>query len=194
MEKNLRVIAFLGSPRIGGNTDILLEEFLKGVKNKGGVVEKIILNKLKISPCQNCSKCFKDGNCVIEDDMQLLYPKITSAERMVIASPIFFMGVSAQTKIMIDRCQALWARKYILKNKVSETCFSRKGFFISVCAINKKEIFEGAILTIKSFFRVIEVEYFGNLLFSGIDEKGAIKNHPTALRDSFTAGEKFLND
>jgi multimeric flavodoxin WrbA len=188
MEKKLKLVAFLGSPRIGGNTDILLDKFLEGFKGEG---EKIILNKLKISPCQNCESCFKDGNCIIRDDMQEIYPKIVSADRIIIASPIFFMGLSAQTKLMIDRCQALWARKYILKNQVGKSNYQRKGIFISVGGRDKKNIFEGAIITIKAFFSVIEVEYAGELLFFGVDKKGIIKENSLALKEATILGEKF---
>ncbi len=191
MENLSRIFAFLGSPRLGGNTDILLNKVIEGIKvgrKNFEIVQKIILNTLKITPCQHCDGCKKEGNCVIEDDMQLLYPKIISADKIIIASPIFFMGLSAQTKAFIDRCQALWVRKYILGN------FSlplRKGLFLAVGGMNKPNVFEGAKITVKIFFKVINVDYTEELLFYGIDEKGAIKNHASAEKDAFLLGQRF---
>lgn len=190
MKDKLIAVAFLGSPRIGGNTDILLDKVIEGMKDKVNI-EKIVLNELKISPCQHCDGCLKDGNCVIQDDMQLIYPKIISANVIIIASPIFFIGLSAQTKAMIDRCQAIWARKYILKRKISDTN-ERYGFFISCGGMNKPDIFDGALLTIKAFFRVIDVKYKGELLFYNVDKKGEIVNHPTALHDALDIGKKII--
>lgn len=186
MENLSKIVAFLGSPRLDGNTDILLNKVIEGIKDKE--VEKIILNKLKITPCQHCDGCKKEGKCVVEDDMQLLYPKIIGADKIIIASPIFFMGLSAQTKALIDRCQVLWVRKYILGNFSSPL---RKGLFLAVGGVNKPNIFEGAKITVKIFFKVINVDYTDELLFSGVDKKGAIKNHPTAEKDAFLLGQRF---
>jgi multimeric flavodoxin WrbA len=186
----LKVLGIMGSPRIKGNTDLLLEEALKGAKSQGAEVEKIVVDKLKIAPCKEYLGCFKDGNCVIRDDMDDIYPKLLGADVVIIASPMFFYGVSSQAKALIDRCQALWARKHILKQSLPNS--GRKGAFIAVGATKGKRLFEGAILTVKYFFEAIGVEYADELLIRGVDARGEIKEHPIALSDAFELGKRVI--
>ena len=180
----------MGSPRIKGNTDLLLEEALKGAKSQGAEVEKIVVDKLEIAPCKEYLGCFKDGNCVIRDDMDEIYPKLLGADVVIIASPMFFYGVSSQTKALIDRCQALWARKHILKQSLPNG--GRKGAFIAVGATKGKRLFEGAILTVKYFFEAIGAEYADELLIRGVDARGEIKEHPIALSDAYELGKRVV--
>ena len=186
----MKVLGIMGSPRIKGNTDLLLEEALKGAKSQGAEVEKIVVDKLKIAPCKEYLGCFKDGNCVIRDDMDDIYPKLLGADVVIIASPMFFYGVSSQAKALIDRCQALWARKHILKQSLPNS--GRKGAFIAVGATKGKRLFEGAILTVKYFFEAIGVEYADELLIRGVDARGEIKEHPIALSDAFELGKRVI--
>ncbi len=186
----MKVLGIMGSPRIKGNTDLLLEEALKGAKSQGAEVEKIVVDKLKIAPCKEYLGCFKDGNCVIRDDMDDIYPKLLGADVVMIASPMFFYGVSSQAKALIDRCQALWARKHILKQSLPNG--GRKGAFIAVGATKGKRLFEGAILTVKYFFEAIGVEYADELLIRGVDARGEIKEHPIALSDAFELGKRVV--
>ena len=111
----MKIVAFQGSPRLGGNTDILLEETLKPVKEAGHEIVMFKLNYMRIKPCQDCGSCDKTGKCIIEDDMEQIYQAILEADRIILASPIFFFALSAQTKAMIDRCQAFWCEKYLMK-------------------------------------------------------------------------------
>jgi len=94
---------------------------------------------------------------------------------------------------MIDRCQALWARKYVLKKSpVKEKgTTKRKGWFLSVAGSRGAKVFEGAILTVRYFFDALNVEYTGELTFRRIDAQGAIKKHPTALKEVFRAGQRL---
>jgi hypothetical protein len=187
----LKVLGLAGSPRRGGNTDLLLAEVLKGAQSQGAKVKTIVLNKLKMTPCQHCDACFEAGVCRFNDDMQTVYKELEKADRIVLASPVHFMGVSAQAKIMIDRCQALWARKYILKIPPLGDRRPRKGLFIAVGGMKLAHLFEPSLATVRALFKVIDVDYAGELLFPGVDEKGAIKDHPTALKDAFAAGQKL---
>jgi len=187
----MRVLGIMGSPRIKGNTDLLLDEALKGTKSLGAEVEKIIVDKLKIAPCREYYGCLRDGDCVIRDDMDDIYPKLLTADTIIIASPIFFYGLTGQLKALIDRCQALWARKYILKQSLSDS--TRKGAFIAVGATRGKQLFDGSILTVKYFFQTIGVKYVDEVLVRGVDKKGEIKEHPTALSDAFELGKRLIS-
>ena len=189
----MEVLGIAGSPRRGGNTDLLLQEVMAGAASRGARTETIILADLSIAPCRHCDGCIKTGKCVIEDDMQLIHQKLRGLERLVLASPVFFMGVTAQTKTMIDRCQALWVLKYVLKLPVSLNAGrERKGLFVSVGGTGFKNLFQPSLATVKAFFNTLDIAYAGELLFSRIDEKGAITQHPTALQEAFLAGQKLV--
>ena len=191
----MKVLGIAGSPRRGGNTDLLLAEVLKGAASRGAEVKTIILNDLKIAPCQHCDACLEAGRCRVGDDMQMVYRGLEEADRIVLASPVHFMGVTAQMKAMIDRCQALWARKYILKlSPLGSEPGKKKGFFISVGGRNLVNLFEPTLATVKVFFKVLDIAYAGELLFPGVDERGAIAKHPDALRRAFLAGQKLVED
>lgn len=191
-----KVLGISGSPRRNGNTELLLKELLNGAEASGLEVELVILGELSISPCTSCDSCQKDGQCVINDDMQLMYGKLLEADYVVFASPVYFKGVSAQMKALIDRCQALWSRKYILKQKlVSPDRAGRKGYFISTAGSKGgNNIFSGAIMTIRSIFHVLDIEYKGELLFEGMEKKGDITNHPNVLQTAFEVGMSLGGD
>ena len=185
----MRILGIMGSPRIKGNTDLLLDEALKGARSHGAYVEKIIVDELEIAPCHENYGCIEDGNCVIRDDMDSIYPKLLEADVVIVASPIFFYGLTSQVKALIDRCQALWARKYVLKQNPPD--IGRKGAFIAVGATKGKKLFDGSILTVKYFFEAINVEYGEELLISGVDKQGEIIDHPTALTEAFKLGGRI---
>jgi multimeric flavodoxin WrbA len=189
----LKVLGIFGSPRRGGNTDILLEEALKGVEKERGEVERLHLTDFTITPCKECHGCDETGQCVIRDDMQKIYPKLLEADVIILASPIFFYGITAWAKALVDRCQAFWARKYLLKEpSLGNEGKKRKGFLISVAATKGQKVFDGAILTSKYFFDVLNAEYVGELVFRGIDAKGDILKYPEAIRQAFEAGRRLV--
>jgi multimeric flavodoxin WrbA len=189
----MKVLGIMGSPRRQSNTEILLDKALEGAKEAGAEVEKVLVSKLKISPCLEIYACLKDGNCAIKDDMRLLYEKLLEADHIIFASPIFFYGITSQAKAIIDRCQALWVRKHVL-GMGKEDKRVRMGVFISVGATRGKKLFDGAVLTVKYFFDAIGVKYSGDLLVRGIDNKGQIREHPTALEDAFRLGQELVRE
>ena len=190
----MRVLGIAGSPRRGGNTDILLKEVLKGAASRGAEVKTIILSRLKIAPCQHCDACLETGRCKVKDDMQMVYDELERADRIVLASPVHFMGVTAQAKAMIDRCQALWARKYRLKIPPLGNKRERKGLFISVGGTKLAKLFQPALATVKSLFKVLDIAYAGELVFPGVDEKGAIKEYSDALKQAFLVGQRLVEN
>jgi len=189
----MKVLGIFGSPRRGGNTDILLEEALRGADEGGAEVDRIYVTEYSITPCKECHGCDQTGQCVILDDMGKIYPKLLEADLIILASPIFFYGVTAWAKALIDRSQAFWARKYLLKDpSLGKDGKKRKGLFISVGATKGQRVFEGAILTTKYFFDVLNAEYAGELLFKGIEARDDILKHPEALRQAFEAGKRLV--
>ncbi|MBS3918533.1 MAG: flavodoxin family protein [Deltaproteobacteria bacterium] len=191
----MKVLGIFGSPRRGGNTEVLLEEVLKGAEREGAKTDRIYLTDYAITPCKECHGCDQTGQCVILDDMEKIYPKLLESDIIFLASPIFFYGVTAWAKALIDRSQALWAKKYLLKDpSLGKEGRKRKGFFISVGATKGQKVFEGAILTAKYFFDTFNAEYAGELLFRGVDGKGDILKHPEALQQAFEVGRKLVKE
>ncbi len=195
MAETVKVLGLFGSPRRGGNTEILLEEALKGAEKEGAKIERLYLSDFTLTPCKECHGCDRTGNCVILDDMQKIYPILQEADVVILASPIFFYGVTAWSKALIDRSQAFWARKYLLKDpSLGKEGKRRKGFFISVGATKGPRVFDGAVLTVKYFFDVLNAEYVGDLVFRGVEGKGDILKQPEVLQQAFEAGRRLVSD
>jgi multimeric flavodoxin WrbA len=188
----VKVLGISSSPRSDGNTDLLLGELLKGAASKGAATEVVYLRKLKFATCNHGDSCLKTGACNVKDDMQSIYIKLAEADVIVLASPVHFAGMTAPLKAMIDRCQCLWARKYVLKVPPLTPGKPRKGFFISIGGTHIKNMFESSLIVVKTFFHVIDVEYAGELTVSGVDEKGSILQYPDALQQAYRWGEKLV--
>lgn len=191
--EGVKVIAFLGSPRVNGNTEILLNGALKGIREAGHEVQIFKLNLMNIKPCQDCGGCDETGVCVINDDMDEIYDAIRKADRIILSSPIFFFGLSAQTKTMIDRCQAFWCEKYLLKKPLPEGPYGRKGLLLLVGGMKKEEGFHCSETTAKAFFRAISVPRHDALSLLGVNAKGEILDHPAALKKAAKAGGKLVS-
>ena len=188
----MKVIGISGSPRRGGNTETLLREMLRGAEEADAETRLFILPRMDIAPCLHCDGCAAEGVCVVKDDMGLIYPEIKSLDALVLASPIYFYGVTAQAKAMIDRCQAFWNRKYVLKRRIAAK--KRKGIFISTGGTKFPDLFEHATATVKNLFLTIDVTYWAELLFPGVDRKGEIKEHPSALKDAYLLGKRLVEE
>jgi multimeric flavodoxin WrbA len=189
----VRVVAFLGSPRKDGNTSLLLAEALRGVEESGHPVRTFNLAHLKIRPCLNCGGCDETGACVIVDDeMHQVYAAIREATRIVLASPIFFAGLTAQTKAMVDRCQAFWCEKYLLNRPIPAGPEGRKGLFLTVGGMKTGKGIECSGASATAFFRTISVPEHATLGYRPIDAKGVIREHPTALAEACEAGRELV--
>jgi len=192
MAMRLKVLGLAGSPRRHGNTELLLDQVLAGAASKGALIEKVVLSTLTMGPCDECEACYETGRCIVQDDYQLLYPKLIKAERVVLAAPIFFMGLPAQAKAFIDRCQCFWARKYVLEDPLppTDTGAQRQGYLVSTAG-GPKTSFQCAARSMKAFLDALDGTYGGELTFRGVDEKAAILNHPSALEEALALGKKL---
>jgi multimeric flavodoxin WrbA len=183
------IVAVYGSPRRKGNTALLLKQAVLGARDAGATVDELVLRDLKISPCLEIYACKSEGECAIKDDFQMLRDKFLAAKGLMIASPIFFYSVSAHTKIMMDRFQSLWVRKYWIDEMPYEKRnFKRKGLFISVGATRGKKLFEGVELTMRYFFDTLDMALWRTLFYRGIDLEGDINTHPEYLKEAYDAG------
>ena len=190
----VKILAVYGSPRRGGNTASLLNEAVRGASECGALVEKVILQDLKMSPCLEIYGCKETGRCVIQDDFQKLYDQLTECRGMMLASPIFFYTVSAHTKIMMDRCQSLWVKKYWLeKTPFGTGKYTRKGLFISVGATKGKKLFDGTLLSMKYFFDVLDMELWRSLLYRGLDFQGDVLKKQEYLEEAYLTGKELFH-
>jgi len=180
----MKILIVLGSPRKNGNSEtvarIIVESLAEGQELDAYYLR---LTEFDIAPCNGCGGCAKTGMCVLKDDMINLYQRADDADIIILTSPIYFYGPSAQIKTYIDRFQARWSRKYLLKER-TRLNDRRAGYLISTGATQGKKLFDATILITKSFFDAIDVEYSGAFEIRGVDEKGAvIENHDT-LREA----------
>ena len=193
MTTDIKTVAFLGSPRKDGNTDLLLQAAIKGVESSGLSVKIFRLGLMNNRPCQNCGGCEQTGECIINDDMAEIYHEIRTADRFILSSPIFFFALSAQTKIMIDRCQSFWCEKYLLKKPIPSGPYGRKGLLLLAGGMKKEVGAQCSEATAKAFFRTISVPEHATLSYLGIDAKGAVLQHPSALEEALKAGEALVS-
>jgi multimeric flavodoxin WrbA len=189
----MRITALYGSPRKDGNTDLLLKAFLGGVREAGGEPREIFLRNLKFSPCIDCGGCLKTGTCVLHDDMDSIYPHLIAADVIVLAAPVFFYGLNALAKAMVDRTQCFWARKYLLGRGISQERGCRgSGVLLSVGGAKGEKNFDGIRLTAKYFFDALDMPFAHNLMYGRVDAKGAILEHPDACREARELGRNIV--
>lgn len=190
----LKVIGISASPRVEGNSDLLLRRALEGAESVGAQTEYLRLPDFKIAPCIECNSCYKAGRCVVKDDYHIISAKILDADRLVFATPIFFMAVCAQAKVLIDRCQCLWAHKYVLKKSLINTAGrDRRAMVIAVGGSKSKKMFDSIRLTMKYFFDVLDMNYAANLFVNKVEGPGQIKKHPSAMEQAFQLGCKLAS-
>ncbi len=104
----MNIVIINGSPRTNGNSDLLCDEFIRGARESGNQTEKVSLREYTVSPCRACYACFKTGKCVQKDDMAEILNKIKNADVLVLASPTYFMTMTGQMKVFIDRLLPEW--------------------------------------------------------------------------------------
>ncbi len=190
--KQPRIVAIYGSPRRKGNTAVLLKKAIEGARDCGADVEEIVLRDLKISPCLEIYGCMQAGECAIKDDFQMVRDKILNAQGLILASPVFFYSVSSHTKILMDRFQSLWVKKYwVDKTPQGQKTNNRSGLFISVGATKGKKLFDGILLSVRYFFDVLDMELWKALLYRQLDFQDDVLKHPEYLEEAYTAGKAF---
>jgi multimeric flavodoxin WrbA len=190
---SVKVLGIYGSPRKGGNTDLLLDQVLEGARAAGAEVETVYVRQLEISGCVECGGCDETGECVVKDDMQEVYPLLQEADIIFLASPNFFYSVTAQVKLLIDRSQAMWSKKLLEKTPEQRRIYdSGKGYMICVGATKGKNLFLGVELIAKYFFDALDMSYEGGILIDRVEEKGEILKHPDAMDRAFDLGKSAV--
>lgn len=190
----MKILGICGSPREGGNSDLLLDECLKGAEEKGALIEKIYLEKLNISPCSEKEyfKADDRGYSPVKDDMERIFNSVENSQIIVVSSPIFFGSISAQLKMMIDRFQSVWVAKNIMKINVFNE--QKNAAFLCVSAANRGVFFDNANFIVRHFFATIGAECNDNLFVPGVEEKGAVSAHGDIMEKARKIGEKLVSD
>jgi multimeric flavodoxin WrbA len=179
-----RIVVLLGSPRKKGNSARLAEHLSKGAKSKGAKVESFYLNGMNIKPCQGCRSCQKENakGCIIKDDMQALYPKIKEADVIVIASPVYWFNISAQTKVFIDRCYAIGVGE--------RNAFSGKHFAFLLSYGDADAFSSGAVNALRSFQDMCD--YLGaeivGMVYGSADQPGEIEKNRGVMKEAYLLG------
>lgn len=177
-----KVLILSGSPRKGGNSDILCDEFLKGAADAGNEVEKIRVVEKKISPCTGCYFCKNHGGrCAFNDDMGEILQKIIDADVLVLSSPVYFYSVCAQLKTVIDRTVARWTE---IANK--------ELYYIATAAEDDSDTLDGTLACFHGFARCIDgYEEKGTLYGRGVYDKGDVLSHPELMTIAYEMGNSI---
>lgn len=164
--KNILILS--GSPRKGGNSDTLCDEFLRGAEEAGHRVEKIRIAEKKVAYCQACYGCKDSGICVIKDDMAEIMQKIIDADVLVLATPVYFYSVSAQLKAVIDRTVARW-----------EDVHDKEMYYIMTAAEAEDTTTASTLASLRGYAECVEgAKEMGIIHGIGLYQKGEVENSP----------------
>lgn len=192
----LKVVVLHGSPRRGGNTDILAEAMLSQAQGRKVKTVHLFASRMRIKPCTGCGGCEREGRCVLDDQMARVYPLLEQSHRILIATPVYFYGVTAQLKLMIDRCQPLWSRKYLLGNPLPTHLdgLERRGYLVAAAGSFGKRVFEGVLLTVGIFLDALNVRFKDSLLVRGVDRKAQVYDLPHELQRAQAIGRDMVSE
>ena len=189
-EKQKHIVVLLGSPRKKGNSTVLAKQIINGVESVGAKVETVYLNELNIKPCQGCYACKKKKStgCAVDDDMQSLYPKLVESDAWVIASPVYWFSMSAQTKIFMDRCFALWNEDPEMNR------LFKKRIAIAMSYGDSDPFNSGCVNALRSFqdaYRYAGARIVG-MVYGSADEPGEIASNAELMDQAEEIGRKLV--
>ncbi len=189
----MEVFGIVGSPKKGGNVDLLVSKVLEGANSQGAETHKIYLNDMHIRPCQSCGVDPRPKFCLFDDDMKEIYATLMMCDAIVLGSPVYFDSVSAQVKLMIDRCNCLMP--YVVKPDGSADFEQRvkkhkKGVFIAVAGKSQK--LDTIQATVNGFFKWANIELTETILYAHDDnELGVVKNDKKKSSQAFIVGARL---
>ena len=177
-----KVLILSGSPRHGGNSDTLCDQFMKGVAEAGHDVEKIFVARKKIAPCMACYYCTShNGECAIKDDMAEVLQKIIDADVIVLSSPVYFYSISAQLKAVIDRTVARWLE---VKNK--------EFYYIMTAAEDSPEVMDTTLACFRGYADCVEGAVEKGVIYGkGVYKRGEINDKPTTMQRAYEMGRSI---
>lgn len=179
-EPVMKVLMISSTPRKGGNSDVLCDQFAKGAAEAGHEVEKVSLREKKLSPCQACYACMENHVCAVKDDMAEIFPKLVAADVIVLASPVYFYSICSQMKMLIDRCL------------VNHKAIANKQFYFMLTAADPQhESVDGTLAAFRGFLRCLpEAKEAGVIYGTGTWDKGDVYQHP-AYTQAYEMGKQI---
>ena len=186
-DETRKILVLLSSPRKRGNSNTLAKQIVKGAESEGAEVETIYLHGMKIAPCQSCYACQKPKSkgCAIDDEMQSIYPKLLESDTWVIASPVYWFTMSAQTKLFMDRCFALPA--------YAKDPFADKRIAIAMSYGDTDPFNSGCVNALRTFqdaFRYAGATIVG-MVYGSANDEGEIKSNLGLMKAAEALGRKL---
>ena len=188
--ESLRVLCIAGSPRRGGNSEQLLDSLMAGVEGEGGRAIKLVATDAGVRPCRGCNACSRTGTCIQRDGMDAVHEELDAADAIVVATPVYFATVPAVLKIIFDRCQPYWARRYVLGGAAPAT--KRPGGILVVGGGGDPFGTACAVTAVRSVFAVLGVASDDVLECVGPDAARDITNHPDELQRALARGAQIV--
>jgi len=184
-----KIVVVLGSPRRNGNSATLAKQLVAGAEAIGAKVESFYLHGMKINACSACDWCRDDmgRDCNIDDDMKLLYPKLREADALVIAGPIYWFTVSAQTKLFMDRCYALGGPE--------GNALAGKQIGVVLTYADPDPFCSGAVNALRAFqdgFRYVGADIVG-MVYGSASKAGEIADNEQVMQQAYDLGQKLAN-
>lgn len=190
----MKVCGIVGSPRKNWNVDLLVSELLRGAESQGAATHKIYLNDLRIKPCQSCGVDPSPKYCVYDDDMKTIYDALEECDAIALGSPVYFDTISAQVKLVIDRCNCLMP---YVKRSDGTSGFERrikkrkKGVLIAVAGADQE--FNTIQITVRGFFNWANIDLVETFLYRHVDDVlGGVRNEKNEMSKAFEIGVQLV--
>lgn len=182
----MKILGIVCSPRLGGNTEILVRESLAKAQEAGAEVELVTLAGKTIAPCDGCRSCLETRECRIRDDMQDIYPKLLAADGIIFGTPVYFWGVTAQAKALMDRTYVLYGRTGVeadrrLRNKVA-------GVVVTMGRTGGTS----ALTAFSGFFTLQRMIMVGGTIGFGSAKKGKIRDDERVMTEAAALGRAMV--
>ena len=165
-DKRMKIVVLTGSPRRNGNSAYLAERFIKGAEEKGHEIFRFDCAFRRVEPCRACNRCGMDGPCVIQDDFAELRPRLVEADMVVFATPMYYFGVSAQMKRVIDRF-------YAINGQIKGA--RKKAAFLMTYANTAEREAEPMLLHYRVLLEYLGWESAGEVVAPGVWTAGSVK-------------------
>jgi multimeric flavodoxin WrbA len=187
----MKVLGILGSPRIGGNSDVLLEQALAGAKAAGGEVEKIVLVKKKIAGCLDCGKCNEQGICAIKDAMQEIQKKILEAGAVIHSVPVYFWAMTSQMKAYLDRWCAFFDAEWRVHKAYQPRIKGKRIGLITVCGDSDVSTADPIVHSFKNTCQFSGLRLL-DVVQASASVKGEIADNERVMKRAYDLGRKAV--
>ncbi|MBN1810429.1 MAG: NAD(P)H-dependent oxidoreductase [Anaerolineae bacterium] len=177
-----RALGIVGSPRHGGNTEILVDEVLRGAKEAGAHVERVVLSELDIAPCQACDRCMSTGECAQRDDMPALLEQMRRSQIWVLGTPVYWSGPTAQFKAFLDRWYSARRIEFENQRAILVTPMGEPDISYADCAVQ----------TVRTALAYLKIELFATILAPNVWDLGEVREYPNVVEAAYRAGQEAV--